>query len=83
MAGQPKRAFSAAIVGAGFGGVGAAIRLVKAGITDITLFAVMVLAGYGIPTTILVLLAMSPLTSTPFRSRPVHNGRADMRLRLI
>ena len=38
MAGQPKRAFSAAIVGAGFGGVGAAIRLVKAGITDITLF---------------------------------------------
>ena len=43
----------------------------------------MVLAGYGIPTTILVLLAMSPLMSTPFRSRPVHNGRADMRLRLI
>ena len=38
MAGQPKRAFSAVIVGAGFGGVGAAIRLVKAGITDITLF---------------------------------------------
>ena len=38
MAGQPKRAFSDAIVGAGFGGVGAAIRLVQAGITDITLF---------------------------------------------
>ena len=38
MVGQSNGSFSAAIVGAGFGGVGAAIRLVQAGITDITLF---------------------------------------------
>ncbi|MEL0150588.1 MAG: NAD(P)-binding protein, partial [Rhodobiaceae bacterium] len=33
-----KREISAAIVGGGFGGVGAAIKLLEAGITDLTIF---------------------------------------------
>ena len=45
--------------------------------------AVMVLAGYGIPTNIRVLLAMFPLMFTPFRSPPGRSGRAGMRLKLI
>ena len=32
------KAFSVAIVGGGFGGVGAAIRLLQEGVTDLTLF---------------------------------------------
>ena len=43
----------------------------------------MVLAGYGIPTNIRVLLAMFPLMFTPFRSPPGRSGRAGMRLKLI